>query len=93
MENESLFQIRVVCYSGQRGEETPRKFYLGERLIEVAEVVEHWPVQKYRYFKLCSTEADLYILRHDCSTDCWVMTLFESRENFRLQSLKHPPSQ
>ena len=93
MWKEPLFQIRVVCYSGYRGQETPRRFYLGERLIEVAEIVDRWLSPDYRYFKLCSTEADLYILRHNCHADCWELTLFESRENFRLQSLKQPPSQ
>jgi len=42
MAKESLFQVRVICYQGYRGEETPRRFYLGERQVEVAEIVDRW---------------------------------------------------
>jgi len=83
MANESIFQIRVVCYAGYRGEETPRRFYLGERLIEVAEVVDRWLDPNHRYFKVRCPAGDLYILRHDSVTDIWEMTLFESCNNPR----------
>jgi len=83
MVNESIFQIRVVCYAGYRGEETPRRFYLGERLIEVAEVVDRWLDPNHRYFKVRCPAGDLYILRHDSVTDIWEMTLFESCNNPR----------
>jgi len=99
MWKESLFEVRVVCYSGYRGDETPRKFYLGERRIEIATVIDRWLSPEHRYFKLLSTDADIYILRHDSSADLWELTLFESRDNpgkmsgSDPQSLKHPPSQ
>lgn len=76
---EPLFQVRVICYSGYRGEETPRRFYIGSRLIEIAEILDRWLATEHRYFKLRSAEEDLYILRHDSLTDIWEMTLFESR--------------
>ena len=81
MWQEPLFEVRVVCYAGYRGEETPRRFYLGERQIQVAEVIDRWLAPDHRYFKLRSTENDLYILRHDSLVDCWQLTLYESREN------------
>jgi len=93
MWKESLFEVRVVCYSGYRGDETPRRFYLGERRVEIAKVVDRWLSPEHRYFKLLSTDADIYILRHDCQADCWELTLFESRDNVQIQSLKQPPSQ
>ncbi len=33
-------QISVECYSGYRGEEEPRAFWLGERRIEVVELLD-----------------------------------------------------
>lgn len=81
MEKELLFQVRVVCYAGYRGEETPRRFYLGSRQIEVAEVIDRWLSPDHRYFKLRSIDHDLYILRHDSDADCWELTLFESHDN------------
>ena len=78
---EPMFQVRVVCYSGYRGEELPRRIYLGERLIEVADVVDRWLAPEHRYFKLRCIEGDTYILRHDNQSDRWDLTLFESRNN------------
>ncbi len=77
---EPLFPVRVVCYSGYRGEETPRRFYLGNRLIEIVEVLDRWLAPEHRYFKLRTAGGDLYILRHDSQADSWELTLFESRE-------------
>ena len=34
--------LRVECYAGHRGEEEPRAFYLGERRVTVAEVLDRW---------------------------------------------------
>ena len=80
MMSELPFQIRVSCYCGYRGEETPRRFYLSEHPIEIAEVVDRWLAPDHRYFKVRCNVGDLYILRHDIVTDCWELTMFESRE-------------
>ena len=42
MHQERLLKIRVECYAGHRGEETPRALILGDRRIDVAEVVDAW---------------------------------------------------
>lgn len=76
--SESPFQIRVECYSGYRGEETPRRFFVEKKCIEVAEVVDRWLAPDHRYFKLRSMGGDLYILRHETRADSWELTLFES---------------
>ena len=78
---ESLFQVRVECYSGYRGEETPRRLFIEGKCIEVAEVVDRWLAPDHRYFKLRSPEGDLYILRHEIRSDQWKLTLFESVAN------------
>ena len=33
-------KIRVQCYAGCRGDETPRRLFFGERSIEVIAVIE-----------------------------------------------------
>ncbi|MDA8141314.1 MAG: hypothetical protein M0036_21945 [Desulfobacteraceae bacterium] len=68
--------IRVECYSGYRGEETPRRFWLGERCIEVLQVVDRWLAPDHRYFKLVGDDGGTYILRHDPCTSKWEMTFF-----------------
>ena len=58
-------KIRVDCYSGYRGEETPRRFWLEETLIEIREVVDRWLDPGHRYFKVVDDDHSTYILRHD----------------------------
>ncbi len=70
------FRISVECYAGYRGEETPRRFRLGERWIEVSAVLDRWLDPKHRYFKLEGDDGDLYILRHDAEREAWEMTLW-----------------
>ena len=70
------FGVVVECYAGYRGEETPRRFRLGARTVEVAEVLDRWLDPEHRYFKLRGADGDTYILRHDTETGAWELTLF-----------------
>ena len=79
--DKSIFEIRVSCYSGYRGEETPRKFFLGDREIRVAKLLDRWLAVEHRYFKVRCPHGHLYILRHDCREDRWELTLYESCDN------------
>ncbi|MGE0650273.1 MAG: hypothetical protein AB7P12_00780 [Alphaproteobacteria bacterium] len=71
--------VRVECYAGYRGEETPRRFYFGGRAIEVAEVLDQWLAPDHRYFKLRGDDGSDYILRHDVYGDSWDLTLYDRR--------------
>lgn len=74
--------MKVECYAGYRGEETPRRFYLGSRRIEVVEVLDRWLGPEHRYFKLRGDDDDIYILCYSAGEDSWEMTLFDrSRGN------------
>jgi hypothetical protein len=70
-------EVRVECYAGYRGEETPRAFFLGERRIDVVEVRDRWLAPDHRYFKIEGDDHGLYILRHDVVSDKWELTLFK----------------
>jgi hypothetical protein len=73
--------VDVACHAGYRGEETPRRFQLGDGYVEVAEVVDRWLAPDHRYFKVHDTQGDLYILRHDVAADRWELTLFRRGGN------------
>jgi len=77
MDNPGL-RITVECYSGHRGEETPRRFLLDGRVIEVAEVVDQWLAPDHRYFKLRDPQGATWILRHDSAGDRWELTMYEA---------------
>lgn len=68
--------VRVECYAGYRGEEEPRRFWLGGRSVEVCEVLDRWVAPDHRYFKLSGDDGGQYILRHDEPSDRWELTLF-----------------
>jgi hypothetical protein len=70
--------IRVECYTGHLGEETPRRFYLGDKPIEIEEVIDRWLAPEYRYFKVRVSGNDIYILGHDELAHRWELTLFQS---------------
>ncbi|GAB4283117.1 MAG: hypothetical protein Kow0092_38040 [Deferrisomatales bacterium] len=69
-------RVRVQCYAGYRGEETPRRFALGDRPVEVASVLDRWFGPDHRYFKVRGSDGATYILRHDAEADVWELTLY-----------------
>ncbi len=72
------FRIEVECYAGYRGEETPRRFRLGGRRIEIRDVLDRWLSPDHRYFKVRGDDGALYLLRHDTASGSWELTLFEA---------------
>ena len=70
-------KVSVTCYSGFRGEETPRQFRLGRNRIRVEDVLDRWLCPDHRYFKVLGDDGALYILRHDTSSGQWELTFFK----------------
>jgi hypothetical protein len=68
--------VDVECHAGHRGEETPRRFTLGDRTFEIADVLDRWLAPDHRYFKVLDMAGDIYILRHQPALDRWDMTMF-----------------
>ena len=78
MPDEPLPGIGVECYAGHRGEQTPRTLVVGDRRIDVAEVVDAWLAPEYRYFKLRGADGNTYLVRNDERSDRWELTLFRA---------------
>jgi len=70
--------IRVECYAGYRDEETPQRFFMGDKTVEIEEVIDRWLAPEHRYFKVRGSENDIYILRYDEVARQWQLTLFQS---------------
>jgi len=64
-------QVRVECYAGYEGEETPRKFFLGERTVEVETVLDSWLAPDHRYFRVRGNDHSNYTLRYDVRSEFW----------------------
>lgn len=80
--------IRVECHAGYRAEESPRRFFIGQRKIEVLEILDRWLDPVHSYYKLRGDDDGIYILRYDREPDVWEMIMFDSgtREETRLSS-------
>lgn len=69
-------KIRVDCYAGYRGEETPLCIWVGARKVEVVEVLDRWLAPDHRYFKIRTSDQALVIVRHDSRSWEWELTFF-----------------
>jgi hypothetical protein len=75
-------KIRVLCYEGYAAGETPRFFFLGDRRLEVVEILDRWRGEDHEYFKLAASDGDRYILRRDREREEWEITLFTNGKGF-----------
>jgi hypothetical protein len=73
--------IKVECYAGYRGEETPRRFWMGTRKIEVIKSLDQWLSPDHRYFKILGDDHSVYILRHDPELWHWELTFYSQVED------------
>jgi hypothetical protein len=76
-EPERVFTIRVECYAGYRGEESPRRFFLKSRETKVVEILDRWLAPDHRYFKVRGDDGAIYIIRHDVAGGYWELTMFD----------------
>ncbi len=80
--------VKVECYAGYRGEESPQRFYLREKPIAIKEILDRWLSPDHRYFKVGGEDNGIYILRHHTESLEWELIMFDSgkREETRLSS-------
>ncbi len=76
-------EIRVECYAGYRGEETPRRFWLASRKIEIRDILDRWLAPDHRYFKILGDDGAVYIIRHDIESWKWEITFFKRGERHK----------
>jgi hypothetical protein len=73
-------KLRVECYSGGKADERPVRFYLGERVYFVEEVVDQWYGPSDSFFKVRADDGNLYILRQHQSEQEYTWSLESFRE-------------
>ncbi len=71
-------KIRVISYEGYRAEETPRAFFIGDRRVEVAEILDRWRGEDHEYVKLRGSDGAVYIIRYAMVRDEWEIHLMEA---------------
>lgn len=75
-----LTSIHVQSYAGFKADETPRRFMLEERTVEVGEVLDRWYQVESKpewpradYFKVRAEDGREYLLKHDLELDEWFL--------------------
>ena len=71
-------KIRVECYAGHRGDETPRRIIFDDRTVEVIEVIDRWFDPHHTYFKIQGSDQATYIIRQEIPTYGWELTMYQS---------------
>jgi hypothetical protein len=66
-------EIEVECYAGYRGEETPRRFSIGERSVQVARIIDRWVTPDYRNFRVEGDDGRVYVLGQNVASGKWEM--------------------
>jgi hypothetical protein len=70
-------QIKVKCYAGYRGEETPRIISFRSREVEVRKVLDRWLDPDHRYFKILGDDKGIYIVRHNMNSLVWELIFYK----------------
>jgi len=71
-------RLRVRCHEEYECDETPDRFYLGERKIGIEDVIDRWLSPGHRYFKVRGDDGGIYIISHDVGSSRWELTMFDS---------------
>jgi len=81
-------RVRVECYAGHKADERPVGFYLGDRRLEVREILDQWYGPSDTYFKVRAGDGHFYVLRHrhDEPDSEWTL------ESFRRDTPSEPPA-
>ena len=82
-QKKATFSLRVECYAGYQAEERPLRFHIGQRLVEITEVIDQWLAPDHRYFKVRGSDEGIYILRYDAKIDQWELILFDQGASFK----------
>jgi len=70
-------RIKVVSYSGYMGEECPRAFIIGDKGVDVVDILERWKGQRIgersvkRFFKVRGDDGRVYTLCYDEEEKEW----------------------
>lgn len=72
-------RIKVEAYAGHTANERPLRFTLGDRTIEVTDVLDRWYGERERYFRVSAADGDVYVLKYSDADDAWELVSFTRR--------------
>lgn len=63
--------INVETYSGYKADEYPKKFWLGEKQLEIMDIEDRWYSPESSYFKVFADDGKTYILKQNLKDSSW----------------------
>ncbi len=73
-----VMKIRVICYHGHKANERPIRFYIGDKPLEVKELLDCWYGEHDDYFKVLADDGNTYVLKYRRDEDGWELALYTS---------------
>ncbi len=74
-------RLKVEAYSGYTANERPARFTLGERTLNVEEIVDRWYSEDARYFRVRADDGDTYVLKYLEGEDVWELASFTGKHS------------
>src|SRR3989442_1682503 len=74
-------KVRVECYSGQKVDERPIKFWLGDAVLFVESVEDQWYGPTAAFLRVRADDGNTYVLGHDETNDEWTLESFRSERS------------
>ncbi len=74
-------RVTVDAYSGYTANERPVRFTLGERVIEVTEILDRWYGEADRHFRVRGSDGHIYVLRYVNAEDRWELASFTRKDS------------
>lgn len=73
--------LHVESRAGPHGDREPLAFHLGQRRLDVLQILDRWIASDHSYFKIEATDRATYILRYSPSAREWELTLFQAPQH------------
>ena len=74
-------RVRVEAYAGHTANERPLRLTLGERTLEVREILDRWYGEDARYFRVRCDDDHTYVLKYVTAEDQWELVSFTRKDS------------
>jgi len=74
-------KIKVESISDAKGQETPSRFMLGIRTIEIQAVADRWYGEQACYFRVLGSDENSYILKGPLEDGSWELVSFTHKDS------------
>lgn len=74
-------KITVESYADSKGQESPTRFMLGTRAVEVSAVVDRWYGEQACYYRVLGGDENSYILKGPLEDGSWELVSFTHKDS------------